>query len=140
MNDSHLAPELLNTLYQGDLEKFEQAVIAIGDSNDNLINLAREIERKSNNTDFQCHARRISWREGTLTKSAIIVQMTLIRARRSLYVSTSPKIRPLVCEHLENSTVRQIAESPKLLMRQIGSIASMSSRCLPPPLSTLSVA
>jgi hypothetical protein len=126
--------DFFEALYQGELEKLQQAIITLGDGNEVVMNLVRELQKSCSPTDLQCHARRVSWRDGTFTRSAIVVQLTLVRARRSLYLSTSDKIPCLVYEHLENSTVRQTAESPKLLLRQIGRIASTPMHCAPPPL------
>lgn len=124
----------LEAVYRGELEQLQEATIAIGDADETLMNLVREVQRNCSAMDLQCHARRVSWRDGTFTRSAIVVQMTLIRARRSLYLSTFAKIPCLVYEHLENSTVRQTAESPRLLLKQIGRIASTPMHCAPPPL------
>ncbi|CAN5615102.1 hypothetical protein BH11CYA1_BH11CYA1_33750 [soil metagenome] len=121
-------------LFRGELHEIEKFVLSIGDRDDSLPQVVKEVARRHANSEFGCAAWRISWREGTIAKSAIVIEFRLARARRSLFLYSAPALRSQVCQLLVGSTVKCSSEDPALLMRQVGRIASISIDCAPPPL------
>lgn len=124
----------IELLFQGDLQQLENLIVSMGDRDDNLLEIVKEVSKRCDSPEFRCSARRLSWKEGTIAKSAVVIEFRLPRARRSLYISSSPNLRSQVCEHLLDSTIRNTSESPAILMRQVGRIASIPLGCTPPPL------
>lgn len=124
----------IELLFQGDLKQLETLIVSMGDRDDSLLEIVNEVSKRHDSPEFRCYARRLTWKEGTIAKSAVVIEFRLPRARRSLYLSSSPNLRSQVCEHLLDSTVRNTFESPAILMRQVGRIAAIPRGCTPPPL------
>ncbi|MDQ5937902.1 MAG: hypothetical protein QG574_5261 [Cyanobacteriota bacterium erpe_2018_sw_21hr_WHONDRS-SW48-000092_B_bin.40] len=124
----------IELLFQGDLLQLEKLIVSMGDRDDSLLEIVNEVSKRHDSPEFRCYARRLAWKEGTISKSAVVIEFRLLRARRSLYLSSSPKLRSQVCEHLLDSTIRNTSESPAIMMRQVGRIAAIPRGCTPPPL------
>jgi|JI9StandDraft_1071089.scaffolds.fasta_scaffold12992_4 hypothetical protein len=124
----------IELLFQGDLQPLEKLIVSMGDRDDSLLEIVNEVSKRHDSPEFRCYARKLTWREGTIAKSAVVIEFRLLRARRSLYLSSSPKLRSQVCEHLLDSTIRNTSESPAIMMRQVGRIAAIPRGCTPPPL------
>lgn len=124
----------IELLFQGDLQQLEKLIVSMGDRDDSLLEIVNEVSKRHDSPEFRCYARRLTWKEGTIAKSAVVIEFRLLRARRSLYLSSSPKLRSQVCEHLLDSTIRNTSESPAIMMRQVGRLAAIPRGCTPPPL------
>ncbi len=126
--------QFIELLFQGDLQQIENLIVSMGDRDDNLLEIVKEVSKRYDSPEFRCSARRLTWKDGTIAKAAVVIEFRLPRARRSLYISSSPNLRSQVCEHLLDSTIRSTSESPTILMRQAGRIAAIPLSCTPPPL------
>lgn len=58
----------IELLFQGDLLQLEKLIVSMGDRDDSLLEIVNEVSKRHDSPEFRCYARRLAWKEGTISK------------------------------------------------------------------------
>lgn len=127
----------LETLFRAiltcELVKLEKAIYAYQTDLNALLTLVEVLGRMINSRELTITAKKFSWKRGSTIKWGVVCEFRLIRAHRILLIPTEPDFPSIVLEHKPGTVGTMCCDSPELLMRQIGKIASLPACFAPPP-------
>jgi hypothetical protein len=131
---------LLRAITSCDLGRLETFIRQFKQAPDTLCPIVEKLGKRANTPELKMTARRFSYKQRGVTRWAVVVEFHLARTNRILLVPTEETFPSAVLEQNPGTVAVVSTDCPKLMLRQVGRMASLSTTASLPPLSSFTSA
>jgi hypothetical protein len=127
---------LLQAITSCDLSKLETFIRQFKNAPEALLPIVEQLGRRANTQELRITPRKFSWKQRGVIRWAVVVEFHLSRTNRILLVPTEETFPSAVLEQNPGTVAVVSTDCPKLMLRQIGRMASLQTVVSLPPLSS----